>query len=612
MWILLVFLKLGAFYSTVSPSPATPSNVRFSSINLRNVLHWLPGNSTTEDAHFTVQYAIYGDSVESGRGRQVNWRAVRHCTEILQNWCDLSNETWDLDHWYHARVRVKTRESSSKWARTWRRFDPKLDTIFGPPTLMVELQNNSAIITLKGPMRYQPNNDTDLVPMASLYPRMKYDLSINNTYQNKNDVFHAVATPHKYQQMEANTKFCFSARTSFLSLPVVCQASPWHCVTTPPDPATELLKMVVAGFIVATLSLCFLVVVGFFLVRYLTGKGQKSPPILNEPVFDHPPRTFPPDKPNIILISIIKDKLPSVISRAYQAQSNPAPAAAYPQLINNSGRGEHDGDDLSVDYGAVVAVPRNAPEIAREFGDSGGLSPQLLDSKTDSRFSNDHQAAVAAPRLMSYFPQQSKQEHTPMYSRKSMSTLVQAQRFDPELRNGNQAWWLHSQRAEVEREERRGENLAPITRQLETFGGVVEEKTGEERQPFLSGYASQGCHGWPSFQSNQSDCSTDYGFVMSSSRETESEETGSVIDWDPETRRLTLPMLEIGLGEGLEAAETGSERPMMEAEEENETNSPMKLDSVLVKQNSDEKETQGEWEEDIMVTKWNVVISMDG
>ncbi|KAM8826124.1 interleukin-20 receptor subunit alpha isoform 2-T2 [Synchiropus picturatus] len=588
MWIFLLFLKLGVIYPAVSASPAAPSNVHFSSINLRNVLHWLPGNGTTEDAHFTVQYAIYGDSVESSRGRRVNWRTVRHCTEILQNWCDLSNETWDLDHWYHARVRVKTRASSSKWATTWRRFDPKLDTVFGPPSITVELQNNSAVITLKGPMRYQPNNDTDLVPMASLYPRMKYELSINNPHQNKNDVFHAVSSPHKYQQMEANTKLCFSAKASFLSLPVVCQASTWHCVTTPPDPAMELLKMVVVGFIVATLSLCFLIVLGFFLVRYLMGKGQKSPPILNDPILDHPPWTFLPDKPNILLITIIKDKLPSFISRGYQAQ-----------LTDSSGSGEtRDDDDLSVDYGAVVAVPRHAPEIARDFTDSGRIGPQLLDNKMDSRFPNDHQAASAASRVVSYFSQQSKQIHAPIYSRQTMSTLVQAQPFDPELQNGNQALGLRSQRAEVEKEE----IWAPIPPQLEAFASVAAEKTGEEREPFLSGYASQSC-----FQSNQSDCSNDYGFVMSPSREPQSEEMGSIIDWDPETRRLTLPMLENGLdlGEGLEKADTGSENLMMKGEE-------VKLDSVFVRQNSGEKQTQGEWEEDIMVTKWNVVISMDG
>lgn len=56
---------------------------------------------------------------------------------------------------------------------------------FGPPLLSVALENSSAIITLRGPMRYQPNNHTPLVSMAMLYPHMMYNLSIENTRRNK-------------------------------------------------------------------------------------------------------------------------------------------------------------------------------------------------------------------------------------------------------------------------------------------------------------------------------------------------------------------------------------------------------------------------------------------
>lgn len=72
-------------------------------------------------------FLSYGDSVEDSRGRRVNWRAVRQCTEIVRSWCDLSNETWDLEHGYYARVRAVSRKASSKWVLT-RRFDPKLDS----------------------------------------------------------------------------------------------------------------------------------------------------------------------------------------------------------------------------------------------------------------------------------------------------------------------------------------------------------------------------------------------------------------------------------------------------------------------------------------------------
>lgn len=46
------------FHSTsVSTSPPEPIEVSFSSVNLRNVLHWLPGDDSP-DTIFTVEYAV--------------------------------------------------------------------------------------------------------------------------------------------------------------------------------------------------------------------------------------------------------------------------------------------------------------------------------------------------------------------------------------------------------------------------------------------------------------------------------------------------------------------------------------------------------------------------
>lgn len=71
----------------------------------------------------------YGDSVANTKGTQVHWRKVQQCTKIVQTWCDLSNELWDLEQGYYARVRAVSRRSSSIWTLT-RRFDPKSDSKF--------------------------------------------------------------------------------------------------------------------------------------------------------------------------------------------------------------------------------------------------------------------------------------------------------------------------------------------------------------------------------------------------------------------------------------------------------------------------------------------------
>lgn len=238
MWTVVLFLNLLALHCTVSSSPPSPINVIFTSVNLRNMLQWLPGNDTPNDTHYTVQYAIYGDSVEGSKGRRVQWRPVRRCTEIVRSWCDLSNETWDLEHGYYARVRAVSRRASSKWALTGRRFDPKTDTSFGPPLVSVELEENNAIITLKGPMRYLPNNHTKAVSMATVYPQMIYNLSIYNTGQGQTHHFPVVSSSYKYRLMDYNTKYCFSAKTRFVSMPAICQPSGWQCIMTPEGTTT--------------------------------------------------------------------------------------------------------------------------------------------------------------------------------------------------------------------------------------------------------------------------------------------------------------------------------------------------------------------------------------
>lgn len=76
---------------------------------------------------FLFLLCSYGDSEVDSKGRRVRWRVVQGCAEVAQSWCDLSNETSDLEHGYVARVRAKTRRASSGWILT-RRFDPKPDS----------------------------------------------------------------------------------------------------------------------------------------------------------------------------------------------------------------------------------------------------------------------------------------------------------------------------------------------------------------------------------------------------------------------------------------------------------------------------------------------------
>uniref|UniRef100_A0A4W6EQ74 Fibronectin type-III domain-containing protein n=1 Tax=Lates calcarifer TaxID=8187 RepID=A0A4W6EQ74_LATCA len=196
-----------------SSSPPIPVSVVFSSVNLRNVLQWYPGDGTPWDTLFTVQYAIYGDSVEGSKGKRVHWRAVHQCTNIVQKWCDLTNETWDHENGYYGRVRA------------CERFDPTTDTIFGPPLVYVEIDGDDAVITLEGPMRYQPNNNTPLVSMATLYPQMTYTLSIHNGHHNQTVSRNIYLTPSWHGQGVKSSTLEVLLYQSYTNLLLVCASS---------------------------------------------------------------------------------------------------------------------------------------------------------------------------------------------------------------------------------------------------------------------------------------------------------------------------------------------------------------------------------------------------
>ncbi|KAM6906104.1 interleukin-20 receptor subunit alpha [Lycodopsis pacificus] len=635
MWT-LIFLYLGALRCTVSSSLPSPINVTFSSVNLRNVLQWFPGNGTPDDTHFRVEYAIYGDSVEGSKGSKVNWREVRRCKKIVRSWCDLSNETWDLEQGYHARVRAVTRGAFSTWAWPRKRFDPKTDTSFGPPLVSVEIEDSNAIITLKGPMRYQSNNRTPVKSMATLYPQMTYNLSIENNHRGTTLHVPVASSSYKYPLMDYNTEYCFSATTRLPSMPAQSQSSAWHCIATPQDPVIGQLQSVVVGIVVPSVCLCMVVVVGYHLYRYLTGKGQKSPYILDPPAFHPPVLTFPPENPNLIVITIIKEiqresgisdpacpKFPRHVTHcppgyAFQRpqippeseepwdEIPPEPEEPWDEIPPEP---EEPWDDSSVDYGFVAVAPKIAT------GGEDGNNLKGADQKCAAR--------------VGYEKQEWRVEdgQSAGHTRTETSTLTQAHAG---LLTQTQAPLLSLQGAtvrEVDGEEDRDfpglfistTGFLRIPLNPPTKGGAMgKEMDGEvrvrrdgeiddEAVPLLSAYASQNTTDMPTAHSDQSDfLPDDYGVLrLASAHEIDDddgdddEEANMCFDWNPETGRLVFPQMD-----GLMQREKGGG-------EEEEVD--LRLENVFVRQGSEEKaEAQREREAgDDFSTRWNLVISMD-
>ncbi|XP_053300575.1 interleukin-20 receptor subunit alpha [Pleuronectes platessa] len=586
MWKLWFLLYLGTLDFTVSSSPPSPVNVAFSSVNLRNVLHWSPGNRTSEYTIFTVQYAIYGDSVEGSKGRRVNWRGVHQCTDTVRSWCDLSNETWDQEQGYYARVRAVGRRASSKWTMTLRRFDPKLDTSLGPPLVSVETEGNNAIVALKGPMRYQPDNHTPVISMATIYPHMTYNLSVRNGHHGQTHYFTVVSHLYKHH-VKHQMEYCFSAKSRLVSIPMQCESSAWLCITTPPDPMTFHLLSLIWGITVPSLCLCGLMVVGYFLHNYLMGKGQKKPDTLNTS-FPPPPPTLPPENANFAVISVIKyesDMDSDISDPACFKKKIADPPTSY-SLQRPGPPPEY--DDLSVSYGFVGVSPQidvGGEEEAREPWQDGDDGNNLIveNQKCTAGESHDKKEWREC--------QGSGLFHVPLNLQSTIFTM------------GGKM----------------GEKVRVIPNGK--IDGAAEEASKSETVALLSAYASQNTNQVPTPLANQSDfIPTECVFLSGAAAHNivEEEEEGNIcINWDPKTRKLVFPEMVL---DGLMWAEEGSENHLG-GEEVGAAKGGLKLENVFVRQGSEEEaEALREKERgggpgsdglDGVLSKWNLVISMD-
>lgn len=119
---------------------------------------------------------------------------------------------------------------------------------------------------------------------------------------------------YKHALMEYATEYCFAARSKFLSMPIECQSSVWHCITTPAgktfgsllqdlrrlwsisgswfheghmlsdsvhsDPLVVQLQLIILSTIIPVVFMCVLVLIIYLLYHYLNGSGQETPSFL--------------------------------------------------------------------------------------------------------------------------------------------------------------------------------------------------------------------------------------------------------------------------------------------------------------------------------------------
>ncbi|KAM5263992.1 interleukin-22 receptor subunit alpha-2 [Ctenodactylus gundi] len=120
-----------------------PQRVQFQSRNFRNVLRWQPGQTRDDNSSaYFVQYKMYGDR---------EWKNKENCWGTRELFCDLTNETSDLQEPYYGRVRMASAGRYSGWSMT-PRFIPWWEMKIDPPVINITRVNGSLLVVLQAPV----------------------------------------------------------------------------------------------------------------------------------------------------------------------------------------------------------------------------------------------------------------------------------------------------------------------------------------------------------------------------------------------------------------------------------------------------------------------------
>ncbi|XP_067372262.1 interleukin-22 receptor subunit alpha-2 isoform X2 [Channa argus] len=189
-----------------------PTQVKFDSVDYKNILHWTPPINSTS-LQYDVQWKIYGEP---------QWMDVNRCQEIQKHQCDLSTVTSDLREWYYARVRAFSSVSSSKsaWA-TSPRFSPRWDTKISPPLLKLNITDQGIVVRVKPPR----------LLVHKMHSSVHYKIYLMHT--GREEVFEMDCCSNKLslKELDHNIQYCLQAQTVILVQAKSSPRSSVKCVT---------------------------------------------------------------------------------------------------------------------------------------------------------------------------------------------------------------------------------------------------------------------------------------------------------------------------------------------------------------------------------------------
>ncbi|NXA10409.1 I20RA protein, partial [Sapayoa aenigma] len=245
-----------------------PRNVRFESVNMKNVLHWSAPEGTGNGILYKVKYSVYGVG---------KWIRKPECRNINRTWCDLSSETSDYEEQYYASVKAFLNGMFSDWVETTR-FNPLTDTKIDPPMLSVSSTEKSISIILTAPAKWKNSPEEESISLLQVYPGLQYNVSVLNKKTKKRWFFsisnHTLVVPW----LEPGTAYCVSAQIHVTTPLLDSDFTKEHCIATLKDKTEEETIKIAFGYVLPTMLVVLFISVACYCVhKYIHVHKQKHP-----------------------------------------------------------------------------------------------------------------------------------------------------------------------------------------------------------------------------------------------------------------------------------------------------------------------------------------------
>ncbi|XP_075453949.1 interleukin-20 receptor subunit alpha-like isoform X2 [Ascaphus truei] len=317
-----------------------PSQVQFSSINLKNVLNWLPPNVSGR-VLYSVEYMVYGEE---------KWHKKLDCVQINETSCDLSNETYDYKHQYYAKV-IAIHKYQKCWVDT-PRFNPFIDTKIGPPTVRVQTGDRSISINVSFPENWK-RNPTDAY-LDHIFKDIEIQVSIRNTKTQEVRKTQNLSA----HNLDPDTTYCVTAQ---LYVPVPTKHSDHSevvCVTTIKDGTSEMAIQIICFYVLPVVLVIFtLLASGYSVHKYIHVSKLRQPQILNLLTSNNHNAVFVEAREvTINVINIEQDPSKFKMQDTFMPSEHKMPTKSTVQMINDEAQMNNDPEMMEEEHLGYVTL----------------------------------------------------------------------------------------------------------------------------------------------------------------------------------------------------------------------------------------------------------------